>query len=130
MASKDYWSKRQGQRLFEREFNRHTMSFLERFAWEISNELKNTFEYGSRSGREYKRGDKIHIASAPGEPPVTDSGQLVKSVTAPIKIPEGYKVGIGVEYAMYLELGTRKMAPRPYIKRSVDKAWENIKDLK
>ena len=128
MSNKSYWKQRQEQRLSTREFKEYTMSFIERFAWEISNQLKETFETGQRSGNTYKRGDKLHTASAPGEPPVTDRGQLVGSVTQPIKSDNGYRVGIGAEYAMYLELGSRRMKPRPYIKKSVENAWEIVKN--
>jgi len=30
------------------------------------------------------------------------------------------RVGTNVEYARYLELGTKKMAPRPYLRRAIE----------
>ena len=57
---------------------------------------------------------------------MTDSGQLVNSVTAPHKIEKGYEIGIDCEHAMYLELGTINMRPRPYLKKSINDAWEKV----
>lgn len=86
------------------------------------------------SGREYKPGSYFfqrdgkvyhwvrelptHRASAPGEPPSSDSGRLMTAVThrlVPGEVISG-EVIANVEYALWLEEGTRYMAPRPFLK--------------
>jgi len=55
--------------------------------------------------------------SQPGEAPHVDTGALRGSIEI-IPIPagqKGYSVGSGLDYAVYLELGTRKMDPRPFM---------------
>ena len=129
MANK-YWEDRQNQRKpinkSSKDFTDFENDFLLKLAWQTYRELKLTISEGIRSGKTYKRGDKIHIASAPGEPPVTDSGKLVNSIGTPKKDNNSYIIPINSQYAMYLETGTIKMQPRPYIKRSMKKAWDEL----
>jgi len=69
-----------------------------------------------------------HQASAPGEPPATDTGNLVNSgrVAAPHFLTR--HVVFGSEYAAPLEFGTVKMAARPFLQPSVnDKKDEFVK---
>ena len=78
------------------------------------------------SGRSYTRRSVQHTASTAGNPPNTDTGNLVRNITVN-KIQGGYDVGsrAGAPYGFWLEFGTLKMAPRPWLspafKRSVDK---------
>lgn len=59
-----------------------------------------------------------HTASAPGEPPSSDSGRLAAAVTHRLIIGEQIsgEVIANTEYALYLEEGTKLMAPRPFLK--------------
>lgn len=64
-------------------------------------------------GRQYGR----HTASAPGDPPAPDTGRLRNSVqTEVFRGPSDVvgQVSINTEYAAFLELGTERMAPRPF----------------
>ncbi len=79
-----------------------------------------------------KRGTKIHFSAAPGEPPAIDTGVLRASLVAEVKEVRfgvigkvGPDIGIikaksepntDVEYGLYQELGTRKMAARPFLR--------------
>lgn len=74
-----------------------------------------------------------HQASAPGEPPAVDTGLLRASIGHTVatdaeglyaEIGSGGGVAPGVKYAAYLELGTSKMEPRPYLRPSIDAARE------
>lgn len=69
---------------------------------------------GQGSGRWYGN----HQASAPGEPPALDTGTLRSSITG-IVDEKGLSirgfVGSNVEYVRDLELGTEKIAPRPFL---------------
>lgn len=71
-----------------------------------------------------------HRASAPGEPPAIDYGNLVSSFES--KKETAYKVyasigGPRAPYAVALELGSVRMAPRPYWAVAVERvrsAWD------
>lgn len=67
-----------------------------------------------KTGRRYKRGNAVHVASSPGNPPAIDTGFLVSSIEVR-PIPNGAEVGSRAAYAKPLEYGTRKMAPRPFL---------------
>lgn len=66
-----------------------------------------------KSGRLYRRGAATHQASAPGEAPAVDIGQLINSIQSENVSDLTSLVGTDVEYAMALEFGSRKIAPRP-----------------
>lgn len=67
---------------------------------------------GTRSGATYRRGRRrIHVASAPGQYPATDSGRLVSSIYFSVSGREG-TIYSSVEYARFLAEGTKDMAAR------------------
>lgn len=67
-----------------------------------------------KSGRVYRRGSRSHQASAPGQAPAVDYGQLINSIQVSPETPAlTMTVGTNVEYAMALEYGSRRVAPRP-----------------
>lgn len=68
------------------------------------------------TGRTYKRGSKTHTASAPGEPPAVDNGELRGSIRIMRMGNMHYRIVDGVEYGIYLEFGTRHMAKRPFVR--------------
>lgn len=86
----------------------------------------------SKSGREYKRKGRPHIASAPGEAPAIDTSTLANSINVEV---DGLTatVGTNVEYAMHLEFGTTRMEPRPFFGPAFEKAKpefeQGLKDL-
>jgi HK97 gp10 family phage protein len=79
-----------------------------------------------KNGRLYVFGRRVpHQASAPGMPPATDTGRLLGSIHHTVgDDADGQYAHIGsdVEYALYLELGTRYMAPRPFMRPALDAA--------
>lgn len=83
----------------------------------VQGEARTSIQRGPKTGRAYQKSKTVtHIASAPGEPPATDTGRLVSSI---LVTPEegGYaaRVGTNVRYGKDLEYGTRKIAPRPWL---------------
>jgi len=104
---------------------------------EAVNEVRNaTLETlsGSRSGRIYKvPGTGVeYTASAPGEPPAVQLGDLRKSVKGGIE-KEGKDVigfvGSELPKASMLEMGTSKMLPRPWLRPSFEKSSDKIKEI-
>ncbi len=78
-------------------------------------------QWGARSGRVYARGNRSHTASAAGQAPAIDTGALRQSAQMhPVQF-DGDKVigavGVATPYAIHLELGTERMAPRPHVSR-------------
>lgn len=82
-----------------------------------------------KTGRIYRRRGITHQASAPGEPPASDTGRLVQSArtlydtTALTGI-----VNWSTEYAGFLEFGTSRMAPRPYARPALANCEGQIVD--
>jgi phage gpG-like protein len=79
---------------------------------------------GPKSGRTYRRGNVVHTASAPGQYPATDTGRLASSVRAelPTEASMTARVGTSVAYGPMLEFGTSRMAARPWLLPSFQKA--------
>lgn len=69
----------------------------------------------AKSGRMYG----AHRASAPGESPAVDTGALKASIAVEMDTPVRAIVNVGAEYGLYLELGTRWMAARPFLRPAV-----------
>ena len=85
---------------------------------------------GPKSGRVYvvvtqtrkgRRKKRVHVASAPGEPPAVLTGQLRASFQTWRHGRDAWAVGPAAEHGLYLELGTRKMAPRPFLKPALER---------
>lgn len=66
-----------------------------------------------KTGRKYPQ--LPNQSSAPREAPATQSGKLAKSGGYKVRNPYEMTVGEKVDYAEWLENGTRKMKPRPHL---------------
>jgi HK97 gp10 family phage protein len=94
--------------------------------------------YYVTSGVKSKRRRKYQ-ASAPGEPPAVVTGILRKSVTwetqnegigivGYVGSEEG-RAGTSTKYAKWLEFGTSKMKPRPWLRPAFEKAQVAVKEI-
>lgn len=98
-------------------------------AKQVETVAKKSIQNGQKSGRVYKRGNVTHHASAPGEPPATDTGRLVNSINSYLNAGENeafVTAGRGtVNYAPMLEFGTWKMPARPFMLPALEqcRAW-------
>lgn len=78
---------------------------------------KEKIQGGSRSGRVYRRRSVTHQASAPGEYPKTDRGQLVGSLFFEVAADRLSAIfGTNLIYGKYLEFGTSRMKARPWLR--------------
>ena len=88
-------------------------------------DAKRSVARGPKTGRIYSYHGIRHQASAPGEPPATNTGVLINSIVGEVttnadnKI-QGY-VRAGAGYAGYLEFGTRRMAARPFLNPAIER---------
>lgn len=75
-----------------------------------------SIQRGTKSGTVYEKIDprRTHRASAPGEAPATDTGRLANSIQADIA-GKNATVFTDVQYAPWLEFGTRTIEPRPFM---------------
>jgi hypothetical protein len=101
---------------------------LTRAANMVRNTIIDEIQRGEKTGREYKRGDKTHRASAHGEYPATDTGNLISNIYVRVTDTVAY-VFSRAKYSSDLEYGTRKMEPRPFMKPSLAKHVDDIKML-
>lgn len=69
-----------------------------------------------------------HQASAPGEAPATDTGNLVSLIVVNQVNAVDYSIEIEsqAEYSRFLEYGTRKIAPRPFMRRALQSMQARI----
>lgn len=79
---------------------------------------------GPKSGTVYRRGNVSHQASAPGQYPASDTGRLAGSVRMEMPTQGNLtgRVGTAVAYGPYLEFGTSRMAARPWLLPSFERA--------
>lgn len=81
----------------------------------------------SKSGKVYKnyRTGGVHQASAPNESFANMTGNALKNTNKKAVKMEG-EVVAAYEYALALELGTPKMAPRPTLGRALQNTIPNL----
>jgi len=58
---------------------------------------------------------KGHVPSKPGEPPSNDSGVLARNIETVQVAPLKVEVSSNAPYSVFLEYGTSKMLPRPFM---------------
>jgi hypothetical protein len=89
-------------------------------AQQILTHSQTLIQSGPKTGRVYRHGNVLHRASAPGEAPATDTGNLVNSGYAKRARRALWHVGYTAEYARALEYGTPRILPRPYLRPAVE----------
>lgn len=88
----------------------------------VRNEAIDSIISGPKTGAVYTRRGVTHQASAPGEPPANDLGNLQNSITVRL-FPNilAATVNSAAAYSAALEFGTVRMEPRPYMRRALMK---------
>lgn len=66
--------------------------------------------------------------SAPGEPPRKQTGRLRASITWE-RMGRSVRVGTNLLYGLWLELGTARMAARPWLRRSLAECADRIRAI-
>lgn len=101
-------------------------------ALKVEGTAKERIQRGPKTGRVYPRGKgRVHRASAPGESPATDTGTLASRIYSELRA-SGHEATVygAVSYAGYLEFGTSRMAPRPYLAPALEThAEEFVRDI-
>lgn len=89
-------------------------------AFVLEGEIKVSMQQTSKGGNTYERGAKTHTSSAPGSPPAVDYGFLINSVQSAQDGNDAI-VFTDDEAALPLELGTAKVAARPFMRPAAAK---------
>lgn len=112
---------------------------IEATALEAMTDVRKAIQGPPKTGALYKRGSKVHRASAPGEAPATDTGALASSIYYERPDPLTAAIGSRLEYAFFLEFGTRHIRPRkswlpaaeraaPRLQKRVERVIRDAKD--
>jgi HK97 gp10 family phage protein len=80
--------------------------------------------------RTFRKKSKVYGSnpSDPGEPPHKQWDHLRRSIAAECYDLVG-RVGTNLRYGRYLELGTRKMAPRPWLRRALNECRDEMRKI-
>jgi len=113
-------------RSFDGDISRQLNLIVNAAALESINDVKKAIQGPPKTGRKYQRGTVVHQASAPGQAPATDTGFLVSSIYNEDRGYLSKAIGSRLEYAFYLEFGTRKIAARPSWVPAVERAIPNM----
>ena len=89
---------------------REAAKITEKTALRIEETAKTSMA-GQKSGRMYG----AHQASAPGESPAIDTSNLANSIGTEAMGGASHMVYAGTEYALSLEFGSPRVAPRPFL---------------
>ena len=94
---------------------------VERARLAVETTAKKLIQRGPKTGIMYGK----HQASAPGEPPATDHGDLVRSIESK---RDGLVAVVWTEepYGKFLEFGTRHIEPRPWLTPAVENNRERF----
>lgn len=97
-------------------------------AQEIRKEAVKSIQTGSKTGRIYEKYNprRTHRASAPGESPASDTGNLVRNIRVIDKGQDEVIVKSNAPYSAYLEYGTSKMLARPFLFPAYEKSKKKI----
>lgn len=107
------------------EFRKAASVLIRQVALSIEDEMKALMAL-PKHGRTYNRKGRIHVASAPGEPPAIDTGNLVGSIKTNIISETEAQIIIPPEYAEALEFGG-KNAPRPFVKPAISNVLDRFR---
>ncbi len=106
------------------EYSKEVRKIINVGAIDIHRDAVQSIERGSKTGIVYTLYDpkRQHQASAPGEAPATDKGDLIRQVTIVTDADgTGASIVSAADYSWFLEFGTANMAPRPFMQPALDK---------
>lgn len=91
-------------------------------AMELRADVIKRVQQGPASGRTYQKYGprRVHTASAPGQPPMSDTGLLASRIVFDREGDLTATVGSPLAYAVFLEYGTSRMAARPFFRPAVE----------
>lgn len=125
------------QRMLERQAKQaeaDSRKFVTMASAEVERTAK-TIMRDSPTNPDVSYGKKHHHPSYAGNPPAPDTGTLMRSITHSVTVKNGEVIGeVGSiihdsDYPRYLEYGTSKMKPRPWLSASLIKCQSWMANL-
>ena len=118
MANKVVWH---GARVMA-EIGKQTNAIVAKAALEVRKEAQDSMER-PKTGRTYRLplSKATYRASAKGEAPAARLGTLKASVLAHAVAAGRWRIESNLDYALGLEMGTRKVKARPFLRPALDK---------
>ena len=97
----------------------------------IRGEAIKSIQTGPKTGRIYEKYNprRTHRASAPGQAPASDTGNLVSNIMVERESENIVNVVSKAFYSMFLEFGTSKILPRPFMFPASEKAFPKIVEV-
>ena len=94
----------------------------------IRAEAVRSIQSGAKSGIVYEKYNprRSHKSSAPGQSPASDTGNLVSKIIVKQKSLNVVHVESNADYSAFLEFGTSKMQPRPFMFPAFEKSTKPI----
>ena len=94
----------------------------------IRGEAIKSIQTGPKSGRVYQKYNprRTHTASAPGQAPASDTGNLVSQIMVRQETRDNVVVESNALYSSFLEFGTSKMLPRPFLFPATERSRPKI----
>ena len=94
----------------------------------IRTEAIKSIQTGAKSGIMYQKYNprREHRASAPGQAPASDTGNLVSKIIVKQKTKNVVNVESNADYSAFLEYGTSKMEARPFMLPAFEKSKKPI----
>lgn len=84
-----------------------------------------------KSGKRYRKPNgRFYQASAPGEAPAVRTGALLRSVKEVFPKWSTGELSISADYAGFLERGTKRMRPRPYVRPALKTVNSRFQDVR
>ena len=118
----------------KKQVNSDSLKFVTMASAEVERTAKRIM-VESPTNPDVSYGKKHHHPSYAGNPPAPDTGTLMRSITHSVEVKENEVVGeVGSiiqnsDYPRYLEYGTSKMKPRPWLSASLIKCQSWMANL-
>ena len=111
------------------QIQRNTERAVARTVLRVETVAKRRIQRGPKTGEVYEKylPRRTHQASQEGQAPASDTGRLANSIEHSLQGMEGF-VFTRVEYAPYLEFGTAKIKPRPFLFPSLEENTQFLRD--
>lgn len=102
-------------------------AYVTRASLMVQNTAKESITKGG-TGILYQKYEprRSHRASAPNEPPASDTGFLVSNIKVQKKSPDEVVVQSTAPYSAFLEFGTSQMGERPFMHPAAMRAFPKI----